>query len=65
MKFNQLLYGKDEGVFLFFTEHQIQHMIKLTVGRKFNQAELRYLKAKTTVEMSNLIIKIDATGTRP
>jgi len=62
MKFKHLLYGEDEEVFLFYTEHQIQHMIKKTAGRKFSQPELRYLKAKTITEIHNLIIKIDSTG---
>jgi len=62
MKFKHLLYGKNEEVFLFYTEYQIQRMIKKTVGRKFNQAELEYLKSKMAVETENLIIKIDSTG---
>jgi len=62
MKFKHLLYGKDEEVFLFYTESQINHIAKRIVGRHFSSDEIRYLKAKAITEIHNLIIKIDSTG---
>jgi len=62
MKFGQLLYGKEEEVFLFYTESQIQYVAKKVIGDTLNPKELRYLKAKTITEIRNLIIKIGSSG---
>jgi len=62
MKFKDLAYSKDEEVFLFYTESQIQHMAKRVIGDTLNPKEMRYLKAKTITEMQNLIIKINSSG---
>jgi len=62
MKYKHLLYSPDEEVFLFYTENQIQHMAKRTVGRNFSSEEIQYLKAKTITAAHNLIIKIDSSG---
>jgi len=64
MKFGQLLYSKDEEVFLFYTNDAINHIAKRIVGRKFSPKELRYLKQKAIAEIRNLIIKIDSSGIR-
>ncbi|MBW2106444.1 MAG: hypothetical protein JRI26_10600 [Deltaproteobacteria bacterium] len=62
MKFKQLLYGKEEEVFLFYTEDQIQYMAKRVIGGTLSPKEMRYLKAKTITEIQNLIIKINDSG---
>jgi len=47
MKFKHLVYSKEEEVFLFYTESQIQYVAKKVIGDTLNPKELRYLKAKT------------------
>ena len=62
MKFGQLLYSKDEKVFLFYTEDQIQQRAKEIIFDTLSPKEMRYLKAKTNTAIHNLIIKIDSSG---
>jgi len=62
VKFGQLLYGKEEEVFLFYTESQIKHIAKRVIGDTLSPKEMRYLKAKTITEIHNLIIKINSSG---
>ena len=62
MKFKDLAYGKDEEVFLFYTESQIQFLSTRLTGYKLSQKELRYLKERASQEIANLIIKIESSG---
>jgi len=62
MKFKHLTYSKDEDIFLFYTENQIQHMAKRVIGDTLSPKEMRYLKAKAIAEIHNLIIKISSSG---
>ena len=62
MKFKDLAYGKDEEVFLFYSESDIQHMAKRVINDHLSQVELLYLKAKTITAMQNLIAKIGSSG---
>lgn len=63
MKFKHLSYSKDEEVFLFFAEYQIQLMAKELIGRNLEPRELMVLEKKIHTEIENLIIKIDSSGT--
>lgn len=58
MKFSQLLYGKDEDAFLFYSERQIQHTAKKLIGRRLKELELELLEINIATEIENLIIKI-------
>ena len=62
MKFKDLAYSKDEEVFLFYTESQIQFLSTSLTGYKLSQKELRYLKERASQEIANLIIKIESSG---
>lgn len=63
MKFKDLLYSKNEDVFLCKMESQIQRVSFNSIGRALNQKELEYLKRKANQEIENLIIKIASSGT--
>lgn len=62
MKFGQLLYGKDEEVFLFYTKKHVQAASLLVIGRELKPGELKLLRDKTLVEIRNLMVKIDSSG---
>ena len=62
LKFKHLAYGKDEEVFLFYSESDIQHMAKRIISDRLSKAEMLYLKTKTLTEMQNLIVKIGSSG---
>jgi len=62
VKFKGLAYGKEEEVFLFITESQIQSVSASITGDKLSKRELQYLKDRANQEIANLIIKIESSG---
>jgi hypothetical protein len=62
MKFGQLLYGKDEEVFIFYTTSQLQSASLMLIGRELKSNELKLLRDKAIVVIRNLITKIDSSG---
>jgi len=56
------LYGKEEEVFLFLMEKEIQSEAIILTDGVLNQKELKYLKRKAVREITNLIIKIGSSG---
>ena len=62
MKFGQLLFGKDEEVFLLYTVSLIQSESTKIIGRGLKPKELKYLEKKIAAATINLILKIDSSG---
>ena len=63
MKFKDLLYNPDEEVFIFYTKEHVQATSLMVIGRELKPSELKYLREKTLVEIRNLMVKIDSSGT--